>query len=62
MIFTSMASNVGTFDIIGVNGAGYGIMSDMCVRETTNPYPSGSDTYNEYIEYQHPCISGLSIV
>lgn len=51
----------GIFDVVLVNKAGYGIMSNDCIRPTLNPYREGTDEYNNYIEYQYPCISGIEI-
>lgn len=58
---TFTPTQTGVFDIILANDAGYGIMSRDCVRPTTNPYKVGSDDYNNYIEYQYPCVSGIEI-
>lgn len=51
----------GRFDIIAVNGAGYGSLMVDSIRPTTNPYPVGSNEYINYIEYQMPCISGIEV-
>lgn len=59
--FTFTPLQTGIFDIILLNTAGYGIMSKDCIRPTLNPYKEGSDEYNNYIEYQYPCIGGIEI-
>ena len=58
---TFTPQTTGIFDIVLLNGAGYGILSEDCIRPTFNPYSSGSDEFNNYIEYQYPCISGVEI-
>lgn len=59
--FTFTPQQSGIFDVILLNQAGYGIMSQDCIRPTLNPYPSGSDEYNNYMEYQYPCVSGVEV-
>lgn len=59
--FTFTPLQTGVFDVVLVNGAGYGILSNDCIRPTLNPYKIGTDEYNDYIEYQYPCISGIEI-
>lgn len=59
--FTFTPQQTGIFDVILLNTAGYGILSKDCIRPTTNPYKEGSEEYNNYIEYQYPCISGVEI-
>ena len=59
--FTFTPITTGVFDVILLNRAGYGVLSRDCVRPTLNPYPSGSYEYDNYIEYQYPCISGIEI-
>lgn len=59
--FTFTPQQTGIFDIILMNEAGYGILSQDCIRPTLNPYKIGSDEYNNYIEYQYPCVSGIEI-
>lgn len=59
--FSFTPQQTGVFDVILLNQAGYGILSKDCIRPTLNPYPSGSNEYNNYIEYQYPCISGVQI-
>jgi len=51
----------GVFDIVFLNSAGYGVLSHDCIRPTLNPYPMGTSEYNNYIEYQYPCVSGIPI-
>jgi len=53
--------NSGYFDIIAVNNAGYGFLTKDCGRPTTNPYPVNSTEYNNYIEFQYPCVSGVKV-
>jgi hypothetical protein len=59
--FTFSPTNTGVFDVILLNGAGYGILSNDCIRPTLNPYVSGTPEYDNYVEYQHPCISGIEV-
>ena len=58
---TFTPQTTGIFDVVLLNGAGYGILSEDCIRPTLNPYPTGSDEYINYVEYQYPCISGVEI-
>ena len=51
----------GTFDVILLNSAGYGILSRDCIRPVLNPYSIGTIEYNNYIEYQYPCVSGIPV-
>ena len=37
-------------------------MTSSCTRPTLNPYKPGTQEYNNYIEYQLPCISGIKIL
>lgn len=59
--FTFTPQQTGIFDIILMNEAGYGILSQDCIRPILNPYKIGSNEYNNYIEYQYPCVSGIEI-
>ena len=59
--FTFSPQETGMFDIILLNKAGYGVLSNDCLRPTLNPYTSGSSEYNNYVEYQYQCISGIDI-
>ena len=59
--FTFTPLQTGTFDVIFLNSAGYGILSKDCIRPILNPYPIGTIEYNNYIEYQYPCASGIQI-
>lgn len=59
--FTFTPQQTGIFDVILMNRAGYGILSQDCIRPTLNPYKIGTDEYNNYIEYQYPCISGVEV-
>ena len=59
--FSFTPLQTGVFDIILMNEAGYGILSKDCIRPTLNPYKEGTEEYNNYIEYQYPCISGIEI-
>ena len=61
MEFTFTPLQTGVFDVILLNKAGYGILSNDCIRPTLNPYKVGSDEYNNYVEYQYPCVSGIEI-
>jgi len=60
--FTVSAINTGYFDIIAVNAAGYGKLTRDAIRSTTNPYPVGSVDYNNYVEPQHPSVSGVQVL
>ena len=59
--FTFTPAQTGIFDVIMLNAAGYGIMSKDCTRPTLNPYKVGSVEYNNYTEYQYPCVLGVEI-
>ena len=59
--FSFTPLQTGVFDVILVNPAGYGILSNDCIRLTMNPYVSGTYEYNNYVEYQYPCVSGIEI-
>jgi hypothetical protein len=59
--FTFTPLQTGTFDLILLNAAGYGILSKDCIRPTLNPYKAGSEEYDNYVEYQYPCVSGIEI-
>ena len=59
--FTFTPQQTGVFDVILLNQAGYGVLSKDCIRPTLNPYKEGTDEYNNYVEYQYPCISGIQI-
>lgn len=59
---TLSAATTGVFDVIAVNDAGYGILTKDTRRETTNPYPSGSDDWASYVEFQYPCINGIEVL
>lgn len=61
IILDNVATGVGFYDVIAVNEAGYGRLSQDCIRETTNPYPSSAPEFNTYVEYQYPCVSGIEI-
>jgi hypothetical protein len=53
--------NSGTFDIIAVNGAGYGKLTLDSIRPINNPYPINSFEYDSYEEFQFPTISGIEV-
>ena len=59
--FTFTPQNTGRFDVIGLNGAGYGKLMVDSIRPTLNPYPSSFPEFLTYVEYQPPCVSGLEI-
>jgi hypothetical protein len=59
--FTFTSLQTGTCDIILLNQAGYGILSQDCIRPTLNPFKPGSCEYVNYVEYQYPCVSGVDI-
>ncbi len=59
--FTFTPQQTGTYDIILLNQAGYGILSQDCIRPTLNPFKLGSYEYVNYVEYQYPCVSGVDI-
>ncbi len=62
LTFTMPAAvSAGYIDIIPFNEAGYGKLTVDAVRPTLNPYPSGSSEYNNYVEYQHPSVSGVRV-
>jgi len=54
-------ANSGYFDIIAVNSAGYGYLTKDSIRPTTNPYSLNSTDYNNYVEFQYPCVSGVQV-
>lgn len=55
------AISAGYVDIIAFNEAGYGILTEDAIRPTLNPYVSGTPEYDNYVEYQHPCVSGVRV-
>lgn len=55
------AVSAGYVDVLAANEAGYGKLTVDAWRPTTNPYPSGSTEYDNYIEYQHPSVSGIRV-
>ena len=55
------AVSAGYIDIIAYNEAGYGTLMADAVRPTLNPYVSGTTEFNNYVEYQHPCVSGINV-
>jgi hypothetical protein len=59
--FSFTPLTTGTFDVILLNRAGYGILSRDCVRPTLNPFRAGTPEHIEYTEYQYPCVSGVQI-
>ena len=59
--FTSLATLSGFYDIIALNSAGYGILSQDCTRPISNPYAVGSVEYGDYVEPQLACISGIEV-
>ncbi len=59
--FSFTPVQTGIFDVILLNNAGYGILSIDSIRPTLNPYPSGSEEFINYIEYQYPCVSGIEV-
>jgi uncharacterized protein YktA (UPF0223 family) len=59
--FNVSAQAPGTFDIIAVNGAGYGKMMEDTVRNFPNPYPPSRKQHKTFTPYQHPCISGVKV-
>jgi len=59
--FSVSAWETGTFDVIAVNAAGYGVLTKDAVRPTLNPYPSALPEYFTYVQYQHPSVSGIQV-
>lgn len=55
------AVDAGYIDVIAFNEAGYGKLTVDAIRPTLNPYVSGTSEYNNYVEYQHPSISGIRV-
>jgi hypothetical protein len=56
------AVSAGYVDVIAFNEAGYGKLTIDSVRPTLNPYVSGTVAYDEYVEYQHPSVSGIQVL
>jgi len=55
------AISAGYIDIILSNDAGWGKLTVDAIRPTLNPYPSGSSEHDNYVEWQHPSVSGIYI-
>lgn len=53
---------LGFIDIIAYGSTGLGKLTFDSIRPTLNPYISGSSEYNNYVEYQHPYVSGIQII
>lgn len=53
--------SAGYIDLIASNEAGYGVLTVDSVRPTFNPYISGTWEYDNYVQYQHPSISGIYV-
>lgn len=60
--YVPSAVAAGFIDVIARNEAGYGKLTVDSRRTTLNPYPSTLPEYYTYVEYQHPCVSGIEIV
>lgn len=54
--------SAGNIDVIVFTEAGYGLLTEDSVRPTLNPYVSGTEEYENYVEYQPPCISGIEVL
>lgn len=55
------AVSAGYIDIIPFNEAGYGKLTEDAIRPTLNPYTSGTPEYDNYVEWQHPSVSGVRV-
>jgi hypothetical protein len=56
-----VTNQTGYIDIFAWGPIGLGQLKLDCIRPTLNPYVSGSTEYNNYTEYQYPCVSGIQI-
>ena len=54
--------HIGSVDVIIVNREGYGSLKLDSIIETYNPFLSGDDFYDSYVQAQTDSISGLRIV
>ena len=53
--------SAGYVDVIAFNEAGYGQLTVDSVRESLNPYTSGTAEYDAYVQWQHPSVSGVRV-
>jgi hypothetical protein len=56
------AERGGFVDIILENAAGYGALTQYVIKDTFNPYPSGSPEYNAYEPYIKPWANGINVL
>jgi len=55
------ASSPGYVDVILMNGAGWGKLTQFVIKDTINPFISGSNLYNNFEPYQRPWKNGILI-
>jgi hypothetical protein len=55
------AVSAGYIDIIAVNEAGYGLLTQDSIRAINNPYPIGVPEHNTYVQWQPPVVSGVYV-
>lgn len=55
------ASRGGFVDIVVENQAGYGTLTQYVIRETYNPYVSGTPQYNAFQPYVRPWSDGIVV-
>lgn len=53
--------NTGFVEVFAWGNAGLAKLTFDTIRQTQNPYVSGTAEYNNYVEYQWPCVSGIEI-
>ena len=56
------ASQTGNVDIILENIAGYGKLTEYCIKNTLNPYPSSLNEHNTYVPYRKPWQDGIKVI
>jgi len=56
------AERGGFVDIILENAAGYGVLTQYVIKDTFNPYVSGTLEYNTYEPYIRPWANGVNII
>lgn len=55
------ANKTGTLELIVEGPQGYGKLTESVRIHTFNPYPSGSDEFNNFVPFQLPYLSGIKI-
>jgi hypothetical protein len=62
LTFTMPSANLSGFvDVIFVNDAGWGKLTQFVIKDFANPFLSGSDLFKGYKSYQRPWKDGIVI-